>query len=86
MHKMTNAGLRTHTVPVALFVALTTAGEALECVISTAVSLGGDTDTIGAISAQLAGASGRAAPEEYLAKLPDLAEVVTVVDDVVALL
>lgn len=72
-------------VPLALFIAATTAGETMKAVISTAVSLGGDTDTIAAIAAQLAAAGGQPPPSELLAKLPELPQIVPVLERFIAL-
>jgi ADP-ribosylglycohydrolase len=72
-------------VPLALFIAATTAGEPIEMVISTAVSLGGDTDTIAAIAAQLAAASGQPPPDDLVAKLPELPQLVPTLERFIAL-
>ncbi|WP_437937902.1 ADP-ribosylglycohydrolase family protein [Sorangium sp. So ce341] len=73
-------------VPIALFVAAATADEPLESVISTAVSLGGDADTIAAITAQLAAVSGRPIPDSLIAELPEVRPINLVLDQFVALL
>ncbi|AUX48710.1 hypothetical protein SOCE26_102510 [Sorangium cellulosum] len=73
-------------VPIALFVAASAADEPLASVISTAVSLGGDADTIAAIAAQLAAISGRPIPDTFVARLPELPQIGPVLDRFVSLL
>ncbi|MFT3772618.1 MAG: ADP-ribosylglycohydrolase family protein [Minicystis sp.] len=73
-------------VPIALFVAATTASESLETVIATAVSLGCDTDTIAAVAAQIAAISGRPVPEGLIAKLPEAPQLAPVLDPFIGLL
>jgi len=73
-------------VPMALFVAAMTPNESIESVISTAVSLGGDTDTIAAIAAQIAAISGRPLPEIFVARLPEVPRFGPMLDKFVSLL
>jgi len=73
-------------VPIALFVAAATRDEPIESVISTAVALGGDTDTIGAIAAQVAAIAGRPIPDALVARLPEVAQICQVLDRFEALL
>ncbi|WP_437479411.1 ADP-ribosylglycohydrolase family protein [Sorangium sp. So ce1014] len=80
------SGDAVEAVPIALFVAATTAREPLESVIATAVSLGGDTDTIAAIAAQVAATSGRPVPEGLIARLPEAPQLAPVLDPFISLL
>ncbi|WP_437597213.1 ADP-ribosylglycohydrolase family protein [Sorangium sp. So ce590] len=80
------SGHGVEAVPIALFVAATTAREPLESVIATAVSLGGDTDTIAAIAAQVAAISGRPVPEGLIARLPEAPQLAPVLDPFISLL
>jgi ADP-ribosylglycohydrolase len=73
-------------VPLALFVAAATADEPVASVISTAVALGGDTDTIAAIAAQVAAIAGRPIPDAVVARLPEVPQVLPVLDRFVSLL
>ncbi|WP_437574892.1 ADP-ribosylglycohydrolase family protein [Sorangium sp. So ce887] len=80
------SGHGVEAVPIALFVAATTAREPLESGIATAVSLGGDTDTIAAIAAQVAATSGRPVPGGLIARLPEAPQLAPVLDPFISLL
>jgi ADP-ribosyl-[dinitrogen reductase] hydrolase len=73
-------------VPIALFTAATSSSSAVEDVIRTAVSMGGDADTIAAIAAQLVGASGSSVPLALASRIDAMDEVERVVGRFVALL
>lgn len=73
-------------VPMALFVAAATTDEPIGAVIATAVSLGGDTDTIAAIGAQIAAVGGRPLPDDLAARLPELPQITPILNRFVTLL
>lgn len=70
----------------ALFVAAATTDEPIGAVIATAVSLGGDTDTIAAIGAQIAAVGGRPLPDDLAARLPELPQITPILNRFVTLL
>jgi ADP-ribosylglycohydrolase len=68
-----NSGYVAHSVPLAIFVALT--AQDLPSAILTAVSCGGDTDTIASMVGQIRGGRGEELPSDWLANLPCAAEI-----------
>lgn len=75
-----SSGHAVDAIPLALFTAVQTAGHSLDEVILVALSAGGDTDTIAALAAQIAGASGQPVPRDLLDKIIDMTSIGTIFD------
>ncbi len=74
-----SSGFVVDSVPLALFAAREIQSRSFASVVQRAVEAGGDTDTIGSITGQIAGAAVGASgvPTELVARLRDRAEIVT---------
>jgi ADP-ribosyl-[dinitrogen reductase] hydrolase len=81
-----SSGYVVEAVPLALYIAVHEAGRGLEAVVKTAVSIGGDTDTIASIAGQIAGASGAMVPNALLERVPEIEHVVDIVNRFAALI
>ncbi len=75
------AGHVVDTVPLALYCAQSIASEPLPAVIAQTIGAGGDTDTIAAITGQIAGAVvGLAETRKLVANIEGIHEVVTIAE------
>jgi len=81
-----SSGYVVEAVPLALYIAVHEAGRGLEAVATTAVSIGGDTDTIASIAGQIAGASGAMVPNALLERVPEIEHVRDIVNRFAALI
>ena len=72
------------TVPLALLVAVASSADGIESALHRAVSLGGDSDTVGSITGQVIGAAGIAPPQELLKNVIGMREVENTVSRFIA--
>lgn len=73
-----SSGHAVDAIPLALLTAVQTADRPLDEVIQTALSVGGDTDTVAALAAQVAGASGQAPPDHLLGRIDDISTITAI--------